>query len=172
MIDLENVQPETFSRFANNQFCVLVFVGANQNRLPFEMVASLQRLGFNADYVKISSCGNNALDFHIAYYVGKLAAKNPSACFYIVSKDKGFDPLLHHLDGQNIFARRFTNLEEISPLKKNCINAQQNSQMPATRALYTEPPSLPVPHSICQSSGTMDGFAAETEAAKKLFFVF
>ena len=48
-------------------------------------------------YVKISGTGPNALDFHIAFYIGQFAEKDPGANFYIVSQDAGFDPLLNHL---------------------------------------------------------------------------
>ena len=70
LIDFENVQPESLELLAQDHFRVLVFVGANQARLPFEVAASLQKLGARAEYIKISGNGSNALDFHIAYYVG------------------------------------------------------------------------------------------------------
>jgi hypothetical protein len=41
--------------------------------------------------------GPNALDFHIAYYLGELAVSDPDAYFHIISKDTGFDPLVAHL---------------------------------------------------------------------------
>jgi hypothetical protein len=35
---------------------------------------ALQALGSNGSYVKVSGHGRNALDFHIAYHIGKLSA--------------------------------------------------------------------------------------------------
>jgi len=59
----------------------------------------------NGSYVQISSRGPSALDFHIAYYIGKLVAVHPDAYFHIISKVKGFDPLVKHLKDQKIFVR-------------------------------------------------------------------
>ncbi len=128
LIDYESVQPETLKLLADDHFKVVVFVGATQNKLPFELVATAQRLGERADYVKIAGVGRNALDFHIAYYVGKLAAVDPTAFFHIISKDGGFDPLIQHLKDQNILSGRWPEVEDI-PLVKAAL-----SKSPAERA--------------------------------------
>ena len=66
---------------------------------------------------KISGNGSNALDFHIAYYIGKLAQHDPVAYFHIISKDTGFDPLIQHLKSQKIGATRSKDIGDI-PLFK------------------------------------------------------
>ena len=63
------------------------------------------------------SKGRNALDFHIAYYIGRLVAEDPNAYFHIISKDKGFDPLIEHLRNEKIFCSRSPSVLEI-PLFK------------------------------------------------------
>src|SRR5690606_41861527 len=63
-------------------------------------------MGSRAEYVKIASNGSNALDFHIAFYIGQLATKEPESYFHIVSKDTGFDPLIQHLKGKKIQVSR------------------------------------------------------------------
>ncbi len=117
LIDYENVQPDTLPVLDGEHFKVMVFVGANQTKLSFETAAALQRLGGRAEYIKISGNGPNALDFHIAYYVGALAAQDPTAYFHIVSKDGGFDPLILHLKSKKIFAERCRDVSDI-PLVK------------------------------------------------------
>jgi hypothetical protein len=67
--------------------------------------------------VEMSGSGINALDFHIAYYLGELVARAPDAQFHVISKDKGFDPLLKHLKGKGIQVRRETDLAEIPALR-------------------------------------------------------
>src|SRR5436190_13219356 len=104
LIDFENVQPDSAQLRGLEHFRVLIFLGANQTRLPFETVAAMQKLGERGEYVKISGNGSNSLDFHIAYYIGVLSAKEPSACFHIVSRDTGFDPLIQHLKSKDILA--------------------------------------------------------------------
>ena len=64
----------------------------------------MQRLGENAEYVKMGGNGSNALDFHIAFYIGQLAERGPNAYFHIISKDSGFDPLIKHLKTRKVFA--------------------------------------------------------------------
>ena len=71
-------------------------------------------MGDSAQYIKISGNGRNALDFHIAFYVGQLAMAEPSARFYIVSKDQGFDPLIEHLKTKGIAAARVADLSMIA----------------------------------------------------------
>ena len=92
----------------------MVFVGANQVKLPFELVSSMQTLGSFGKYIKIHSSGPNALDFHIAFYIGKIAEEDNNAYFHIISKDTGFDPLIRHLRDNKIFAQRTSSIEEIT----------------------------------------------------------
>lgn len=117
LIDFENVQPESIEELGREHFRLIVFVGASQTKVPYDLAASLQRLGERGEYIKIAGNGRNALDFHIAYYIGKIAAGDPSAFFHIVSGDVGFDPLLQHLKSNKIFADRVKTIEEIPLLK-------------------------------------------------------
>lgn len=118
LIDFESVQPDSLTALEQDHFKVIVFVGASQAKVPFEVAASLQRMGANGEYVKISGNGKNALDFHIAFYVGQLAASDPTAFFHIISSDTGFDPLIQHLKSKKIFSARSPSIDEI-PLIKN-----------------------------------------------------
>ena len=117
LIDYENVQPKSLAILNGHPFKVIVFVGANQTKIPFELASALQALGSNAEYVKISGNGPNALDFHIAFYIGQLAEKDRDAYFHIVSRDAGFDPLIKHLEEKKIFAQREKELAEIPLLR-------------------------------------------------------
>lgn len=113
LIDFENVQPSNLEVLQHHPFKVLVFVGANQAKVPFELASALQALGDAAQYIKISGSGKNALDFHIAYYIGELAAKEPCAFFHIISRDTGFDSLIKHIKSRNIRVQRERDLAEI-----------------------------------------------------------
>jgi hypothetical protein len=113
LIDYENVQPKNLALLNGHPVKVFVFLGANQSKVPFEFATALQSLGTNAEYVKIDGSGSNALDFHIAYHVGRLAEIDPSGYFHIVSKDTGFDPLIKHLKARKVLAQRSRELSEI-----------------------------------------------------------
>ena len=82
LIDLENVQPKNLEILANHPFKVFVFVGANQAKVTYNMAAAMQEFGENAKYKKISGNGQNALDFHIAFYIGELSTHDPEAYFH------------------------------------------------------------------------------------------
>lgn len=118
LIDYENVQPKSLGALKGEvPFKVFVFVGANQAKVSFNVAQTVQQLGEQARYIKIAGNGPNALDFHIAYYIGHLAAKDAEASFHIISKDAGFDPLIEHLKSQKIFACRSPEIGEIPILK-------------------------------------------------------
>ncbi|MCP5357619.1 MAG: hypothetical protein H7A06_05715 [Pseudomonadales bacterium] len=130
LVDFENVQPDSIGLLAGEQFKVLVFVGANQTKLSFDIASALQKLGTQAEYIKISGNGANALDFHIAYYIGVLAAQQSSAYFHIISKDKGFDPLIQHLRSRKIFAGRVASITEIPIVKaSNSTTSEEKTEV-------------------------------------------
>lgn len=127
LIDYENVQPEAMAVLSKEHFKVIVFVGANQAKVTFEVASALQQMVERAEYIKISGNGSNALDFHIAYYIGLLASKEPEAYFHIVSKDTGFDPLINHLKGKKILACRSKDVTDIPIVKAS------NSKSPSEK---------------------------------------
>ena len=128
LIDYENVQPEAMMVLNKEHFKVMVFVGANQAKVTFEVASALQHMGERAEYIKISGNGSNALDFHIAYYIGLLAAKEPEAYFHVVSKDTGFDPLIQHLKTKKILACRSRDVTDIPIVKAS------NTKSPSEKA--------------------------------------
>jgi len=113
LIDYENVQTKSLALLKGKQFRVRIFLGPNNTKLPVELVLAMHELGERADYVILQTPGINALDFHIAYYLGILAANDPSGFFHIVSKDTGFDPLIKHMKANKIFAVRSESIEKM-----------------------------------------------------------
>jgi hypothetical protein len=116
LVDLENVQPHDLSALEAGSFHVKVFVGAHQSKVPVSLASALQNLGPNAEYIRIDGSGHNALDFHIAYYLGRLAAEHPQARFRILSKDTGFDPLVSHLKARKVHCERLPSLAQPQPV--------------------------------------------------------
>jgi len=117
LIDFENVQPKNLEILKKHPFKILVFVGANQTKVPFDLATALQNFGDSAQYIKISGNGKNALDFHVAFYIGQLSHQDPKGHFHIISKDKGFDPLIKHLREKKIRVQREKDLAEIPILR-------------------------------------------------------
>lgn len=118
LIDSENVQPNSIEKLRHDHFRVVVLVGANQKRIDIDVAKAVQTLGRNGEYLQISGNGPNALDFHIAFYIGRYSVEFPDAYFHIISKDKGFDPLITHLKDKKIYCTRSTTVSEI-PLVKS-----------------------------------------------------
>jgi len=114
LVDYENVPVTSLALLKGAQFRVRVFLGPNNTKLPVPLALAMQELGDRAAYMTLESSGNNALDFQIAYYLGTLSTLEPTASFYIISKDTGFDPLIQHLRRKNINAARSASIEEMS----------------------------------------------------------
>ena len=144
LVDFENVQPDSLAALATGQFRVKVFVGASQakGRISFELVHSMQALGANAEYVKIARTGKNAVDMHIAYYVGRLLEKEPGAVVHIVSKDNDFDPLIEYLHAKGSACKRVKSIAEIPK------HVAARAAMPAPKGVKHTPhvPSPRRPH--------------------------
>lgn len=128
LIDFENVQPGELKIEEDIPLKVLIFAGEKQSKVPLELAKSLQPLGDKVEYVQISGSGKNALDFHIAYYIGKIAEQDPKSYFHVISKDKGFDPLLKHLRANRVLANRVASLADI-PAFKNGLNTTMDQRI-------------------------------------------
>lgn len=127
LIDLENVQPKNLEILKGHDFKVIVFVGSKQMKITFDLAVAMQSLGSTAEYIKIDGDGPNALDFHIAFYIGQISAVDNNCYFHIISKDSGFDPLIRHLKTKRIYAQREKDITEIPLLKIS------NSKSPTER---------------------------------------
>lgn len=117
LVDFENVQPRNMGLLKGGPFHIKVFLGASQGKITLEMAQALQTFGDAAEYIQVVGNGKDALDFHIAYYIGKLAAENPGASFSIISKDTGFDPLVKHLKLKHIECKRSATIADIPHVK-------------------------------------------------------
>lgn len=128
LIDYENVQPTDLSLLREGPFKVKIFLGAHQAKIPVSLASTLQDFGSNAEYVVLECSGRNALDFHIAYYVGLLSAQDSVAFFHVISGDEGYDPLLQHLKSRGVLAQRSTSIASI-PFFKPALPATIDAQV-------------------------------------------
>jgi hypothetical protein len=88
------------------------FFGASQRSVPTEFLKAALKLGERFVPIDIEGQGKNALDFHIAFYLGEYLARSPEAPCVILSKDKGFDPLIKHLVKRGFAVRRANSIAE------------------------------------------------------------
>lgn len=104
--DFENVQFTEVGGLTPGACRIKVFLSQSQTKLSVDLVQSLQPFGADVEYIHITGTGPNALDFHIAYYIGRLAVEHPGSAFTIISGDSGFDPLIRHLAQAGIACQR------------------------------------------------------------------
>lgn len=116
LVDFENVPGVDLSGISIESR-VIVFTGVNQKSVPLELVLATQRFGDRLDWRRADASGHNALDFFIACELGRVqAAANGTTCT-VVSNDKGFDPLLRHLNAAGVACQRIGVPVAVKPAK-------------------------------------------------------
>jgi hypothetical protein len=97
-----------------------LLLGARQTRLEVDLVEKLIKYAASVQLVRLTTSGQNALDFTLAYYLGRAVITDPTGHFHVVSKDTGFEPLIEHLRSRHVQAHRhndFTTLPSSTPAK-------------------------------------------------------
>lgn len=104
LVDFENVQPslEALAKLAPGFTDVWLFHGPHQAKQAQALAASHARVTL----VPHSGKGKNALDFHLSFYLGYVAAKHPDAELVVVANDKGYDSMIDHAKALGFTAKR------------------------------------------------------------------
>jgi hypothetical protein len=113
-VDFENIRSIDLASVPSG-VRVPFFLNAAQKSVPKELVTGAAKLGERFDPIEVEGYGKNALDFHIAFYIGERLTRAPKTKCVILSKDKGFDPLIRHLTGRGFAVRRVATLAEAFP---------------------------------------------------------
>ena len=119
-VDFENVHEVDPVVIGARSVSLTLLLGARQTRLDVALVEKLMEHAATVQLVRLTISGTNALDFALAYYMGRAVMADPTGWFHIVSKDTGFDPLIEHLRSRHIHAQRhddFTALTFSGPAK-------------------------------------------------------
>jgi hypothetical protein len=111
LIDYENVQVKSLELLRAEHFRIYVFLGPSNMKLHKDLVLAMHEFGERAEYVELEVSGKNALDFHLAYFLGKLSTTDPAGTFHLISKDTGFDPLVKYLKSKQILGSRSESIE-------------------------------------------------------------
>ena len=104
LVDWENVQPkdDDIRSLVPDVTDIWLFHGPDQKGVG----AKHASFGDKATPVRIARGGKNALDFHLSFYMGYIAARHPDARFVVVSNDKGYAPMLEHAAELGFSARQ------------------------------------------------------------------
>jgi len=109
LVDYENVQQIESSELPD-EVSVRIFIGAKQTKVRRQVLELVSSRPDRIKPVFIDGQASNALDFHIAFYLGEYATTMPGARFLILSKDKDYDPLIRHLKSRDIQCERIADL--------------------------------------------------------------
>lgn len=112
LVDYENVQKIDLS-LLDESYSAIIFVGARQNPPKVASKASTAHRFQRVDFQKIEGTGKNALDFQIAFHLGRTVEKSPETECIVLSKDKGFDPLLTYINKAGFTCRRTERIEDL-----------------------------------------------------------
>jgi hypothetical protein len=125
LIDFENRQPPAadLRRLDATRHRVWIFRGPQQKKFDADMIDVLQPLGDRVQHVPSARAGRNALDFLLAYHLGRLVEAHereyPSAedggSFVVLSRDTGFDSLIEHIRARGHEAARVATLRDVLP---------------------------------------------------------
>ena len=115
------------------------FFGASQRTVPTDFLKAALRLGERFVPIDIEGQGKNALDFHIAFYLGEYLARDPHTACVILSKDKGFDPLVRHLVRRGFRVRRANTMTEAQLGTAPAAQAAPRGARPAAAARRDTP---------------------------------
>lgn len=119
-VDFENVHEVDPALIGVKSVSLTLLLGARQTKLDAALVEKLMEHAASVQLVRLTTSGKNALDFALAYYVGRAVISDPTGHFHIVSGDTGFDPLIEHLRSRHIHACRhddFSHLTSPAPVK-------------------------------------------------------
>jgi hypothetical protein len=112
-VDFENVHKVDLAVIGSKAVSFTLLVGPRQTKLDVSLVEKLFEHAVSVQLVRLTSAGRNALDFTLAYYVGRAVAADPTGYFYIISKDTGYDQLIAHLRSRSISACRHGSFEAL-----------------------------------------------------------
>jgi len=112
-VDFENVHKVDLTVIGSKAVSFTLLVGPRQTKLEVSLVEKLFEHAVSVQLVRLTSAGKNALDFTLAYYVGRAVTADPTGHFYIISKDTGYDPLIAHLRSRHISACRHDGFEAL-----------------------------------------------------------
>jgi hypothetical protein len=132
-IDFENLQKIDINKI-DTKTKIIVMVGLDQENKAIEFISKIIKKVSSIEVIKINGRGKNAMDFFIAFYLGKYYTDIKDSKIIISSKDKGYDPLIKHLDGYGMSIEKINvdNIVEIIEPKiketKTHIKKQDNKK--------------------------------------------
>lgn len=165
LLDFENIQP-TLAELNDlvPGFTDVWLFHSLQQLKSAEKIASLHTA---VTLVPSSGKGPNALDFHLTFYLGYVAAKHPEARMVVVSNDKDYDPMIKHAQILGFAVER---VGRTALPRKAAKPFTPKKAVPAVKAAPTKkaaPPKPPVAKKVAAKKGAAKKAPAKKVAAKQ-----
>lgn len=135
-VDFENVHEVELSIIGLKSVSLTLLLGPNQKKLDAVLVEKLIQHASSVHLVRLATSGRNALDFTLAYYVGRAAVLDPAGVFHVISGDTGYDPLIAHLRSNHVRAHRHPDFASLQSL----LNPSSPADTPPTNHPTPVPP--------------------------------
>ncbi len=139
LLDYENVQPSDaeLRALVPDVGQVWVFHGPHQRDVERRFAS----FGTGATAVPISKPGKNALDFHLSFYMGYIASRNPDSAMVVVANDKGYEPMLEHARAMGFVVRRQPHGDVTASAKKAAAKEVVAKKSPAKKVASKKAPA-------------------------------
>lgn len=160
LVDFENVHPtmDDLIKLAPKLKEVWLFHGPSQAKGAEKVKGDDLRVTL----VPHSGKGKNALDFHLTFYLGYLAAKRIEPTLLVVANDRGYDSMLAHAKLLGVTATRMGFKAKAAPAAKKATPAKKVAAKKAAPAK----PAAPVAASVAAAPAAKVPPAAQKAAAK------
>lgn len=144
LLDYENVQPteDELRVLVPDASQVWVFHGPHQRQVEQRFAS----FGTNVTAVPISKTGKNALDFHLSFYMGYIASRNPASAMVVLANDKGYEPMLEHARSMGFAVRQLghgrakpTASVKATPAARSVARKVAPKQAPAKKVASKQP---------------------------------
>ncbi len=122
-VDFENVHHVDPALFGLKHLGLTVLMGARQSTLDADLVMKMLEHAPDVHLVRLSASGKNAVDFALAYYLGRAVLADPGAYFHVISKDTGYDPLIEHLQSRHVRVKRHADYAGLSLMATQPVTA-------------------------------------------------
>lgn len=137
-VDSENVPRLVLARIPTD-IMVVMFFSTQHKTVPREYYTEARKRGDRCVDVEMQLGGKNALDFHIAYYIGVYLTRDATQECIVLSKDKGLDPLLAHLKHLGFKARRASDQAEVLGTPSKAASTTARTPSAPTKKVLPKP---------------------------------
>lgn len=101
-VDYENTKTINAGVLGIERTTFTLLLGPQNTKFDIGLVEQLMRCAGSVEIVRLERAGKNAVDFALAYYLGRKVAGDSAAYFHIISNDAGYAPLVEHLKSRHV----------------------------------------------------------------------